>query len=191
MEEKFKFNVPYNNAYLVAKRKKMHIYWAVMMFLVTALLVMVTVVAGKAENSAPWVCVVFAVFAVASLASGIYFIWAIKPSTKGATILTFNFYEDMLEVLSTTNKNGNSKANKLHAVAYASYKDKQYISKFVEDEGGFEIKIFAGTINLVPQYKRQALPKSCFKDEQELNDFKTFIKGKVSKYKVKEAKSGN
>lgn len=192
MEGKFKINVPYNDAYLLAKRKKTNIFSAVMLFLVAVLFVVITVIAGNAENSSTLACVIFAGFAVASLASGVYFVCAIKPSAKNATKkLTFNFYEDMLEVLSTTDKNGNSKTKKLHAVAYASYKDKQYISKIVEDENGFEIEILTGTMNLMPQYKKLALPKSYFKDEEELEDFKSFIKGKVSKYKVKETKSKN
>ncbi len=193
MEEKFKINVPYNNEYLVAARKKNNIVFSVIMFMAVAVFMLGTVLSGISATADLWVSLLFLAMALASLGFAIYFIVrAIKPSAKDATkVLTFNFYDNLMDISLTTNKNGNSKTKSLRAVAYVNYKDKQYITKFIESTDVFKIEILVGTYNFVPQYVTETLPKSCFKDEEELNNFITFIKEKVSKYIVKEAKSKN
>lgn len=193
MEEKFKINVPYNNEYFAAARKKNNILFAVILFIGAALFALGTVLSELSATADWWVTLLFLIMTLAILGFAIYFVVrAIKPSAKDALkTMTFLFQENALNISSTTVKNGNSKTKSLRTVAYINYKDRQYISRLIEEEKVFKVEILIGTYNFMPQYTKEILPKSCFKDEQELEDFKTFIKSKVSKYIVKEAKSKN
>ena len=91
--------------------------------------------------------------------------------------ISYTFYNDYLEVYKD---DANKQSHKsLSRCLYRSYQNKQFVYKVVEDKDKFEIKIYTGTYNMVPQYKKYVVPKELIKEEME--SFKEFLKQNLGK----------
>lgn len=176
-EIKYSILVPLSNPIMVSERKKQGVLYGVVLFLCSLFMGVFTVMSAISENSSVAVVVIFALAAAACIACGIYFLCKNKSSDKeNAKSYTFNFYNVYLEI---NQDDSNKKTSKnLTRCLYGIYKDKQYISKIIEDKDKFEIKIYTGTYNLVPQYKKFTLPKDVV-NSTELEEFKQFLKKSV------------
>ena len=182
---KYGIKVPYNNAVMVKARKKLKMFAGIMLMLCTLVFIGMAVMAYLGNNSSLVVVGVFAGGAVVALGCGLYFFLTIKPNAKDdGKVVLYSFYNDFLVV--DQDDESKQKSRNLSRCLYRSYKNKQYVSKIIETNDMFEIKIYAGTYNGIPQYKKHFVPKELV-GENQLEEFKTFLKQAVGKdYLIKQ-----
>lgn len=184
MEEKFNIIVPYNNEIMVANRKKNKKTMSIILFIIAPIFLLLSILSGTVNNPSTMAVVIFAIFAAFSLGFGIYDLCTTKPKAKDDKInIEYHFCEDILQIKRNSNKE-NGKVKTLESCAYRVVSNKQHIKQITETEKFFEIKIYTGTVNMVAQYNKHILPKSCFSSEEELNNFKAFLQERVEKYNI-------
>lgn len=188
-QAKFEFDVPYNNELLVKQRKKAKITTGVVLMVAFVMFLFMTIGSATGTNSAPWVVVLFVGFDLACLIPAIFFFLNTKPKAKddNKTVKYF-FYEDLLQI-KREDGTENGKVRVLESCLYRKYSGKQYVAKTFEFEDKFQVQIFTGTTNGVPQYSHHIIPKSVFVSDEQLNEFREFVKFRLEKdFVVKESK---
>ena len=185
-QKKFDIKVPYNHEVIVAERKKQKRASIILISVCTVFFILFAIFSGLSKNSAPWVPALFGGFAVFSLICIIFILFTLKPNFKNDNKkLCFEFYEDYLKVYQD-NAREDGKVKMLENCLYRPYQNKQYVSKVVEYENRFQIKIYTGSYNFVPQYKNHDIPKAIFETAEEQDAFKNFLQEKVDKdYSIK------
>lgn len=176
---KFKMTIPYNNQVLLKHRKRTKILFAVMLlacallwgFFLTMSLIAKSVIA----------IVVFSTFAIICLGVAIYSLATIKERDKDkAKSVQYIFCENHLEIV----QQGWEKNICLKMCLYRRYKDNQYIKKLVEREDRLEIFVITGFTDFLPHYQKFVIPVPK-KENEKVDNFKSFLKEKVTKYIVK------
>ncbi len=177
---KFEIDVPYNNEFLVAERKKSRIMVGVLYMFVAVAFLGLTIWGALSSGPSIALVVVFAILAALCCGAGIYHFCTLKAREKDENkTVKYCFYEDYLQIIQN-NAAENGKVKMLENCLYRPYKNKQYVAKVMEFQNKLEVKIFTGTTNGAPQYNRHTIPKSMFETEEELNAFTQFLKEKFS-----------
>jgi hypothetical protein len=178
---RFEFDVPYNNEALVASRKKQKTIAGVAMFAAALIFVVIAILAATTGQSSTTASMIFGVFAAIGILSGVWFLFSarVKPEDENK-VLKLVFYEDYLQIFQINNLAG-GKTKELCSCLYRSQAFKQYVSKIIEQQNRFEIKVYTGTYNGVPQYKVHVLPKNIFIGDEQMDSFKMFAMQKVQK----------
>lgn len=184
--EKFKVEVPFNNEILVRARKKQKIVSANVMCFCAVFFAIITVMASQSSTAKPWVFAIFGFFIIVAIIVAIYCLCTTKPKQKDEDkTMNFHFYEDYFQINSINKTIDNEKKKVIKTCLYKKHPTKQFMAKVIESEDKFQIKIFTGTYNGMPQYQSYLIPKSVFNND-ELSSFKSFLEQKVSpKYIVK------
>lgn len=178
---KFNIEVPYNHEIIVAERKKTNITIGVVLLISSLAFIAFTIFSLLSNNSSIWVPIMFGAFALLTIGYAIIQFVSIKPKAKNELkFITYNFYEGFLHVAEEDRKE-NGKTKEITNCLYRPYKSKQYVSKAIESEQKFQIKILTGTYNFAPQYKVLSIPKAVFKNNEELDAFKNFLKETLEK----------
>lgn len=180
---KFKMTIPYNNQILVKSRKKTKINLSIIFFLFALFcgtFLTVVLISKDAKEMLPYM-VIFAISGMVCLGVAIYSLATMKARDKDKDkSIEYTFYENHFEI----KQQGGKKTKYLKNCLYKKYKDKQYIKKLVERVDRLEMVILAGYLNLVPQYEKFIIPIPK-KASEKVDNFKSFLKEKVTKYIVK------
>ena len=171
---KHRFVVPYNNSSMLKAMKKQKITYGILTLICAAFFAILAGFAATSKNSSIGVVIVFMAFVVGCVGCSLFFFLTNKPNPKNENkSLTYEFYNDFLFV-NQDDENKQTHKN-LTKCLYRKYQNKQYVSKVIESGELFEIKIFTGTYNGIPQYKKHFVPKDVIKSE-EMETFKQFLK---------------
>jgi len=175
MEEiKFNYSVPYNNKCVVALRKKQKLLNAGLTLAASLFLGFFTILSLFSESSNIAITLIFATVFVFALVCSLYCFCSNKPNSKNDNkIISFTFSENSLLILEENS--ATEKVKKLTNCLYRKYQNKQYVSKVIEHATMFEFKIYIGSYNFVPQFKKHVLPKESVKPE-ELENLTSFLK---------------
>ena len=182
----FKVIVPYNNPTMVEGRKKQKKLAGIVLTIVGIIFGIFAIMASIGADSIA-LGLFFGAFVVFALASAAYQFLTIKPNSKNDNkIVSFLFFEDGLEI---NQENLDKKSSKnLTRCLYRSYKNKQFVNKILEDETKFDISVYTGTYNMVPQYKGYTLPKDAINSE-DIQAFIDFLKQRLlNDYVIKQKK---
>ena len=182
---KYKATVPCNNSVMLEAKKKQRKIYGIMCLVCAIPFVIMTIASAVGENSSVTIVALFACFVLLCVGCSVFFFCTAKASKKDEVrSITYSFHEDYLEV---NQDDSNKKSHKtLTKCLYRSYKNKQYVSKVFEFPNRFEFRIFTGTYNGAPQYKKYVLPKDILKSE-EIESFKEFLKKNLDKdYVIKQ-----
>ena len=181
---KFSFVVPYNNNYMVAERKKQKIITGSLVILCAIFFIVFTILSATSKNSLAVVTAIFGVMAALAVAYAMFCFCTIKPNVKNDNkSIVFVFYENSLLVYQ---EDSNAKTQKkLTFCLYRKAQNKQFVSKIVESNNKFEFKIYIGSYNFIPQYKKYVMPKDLVKEN--LAELKEFLKQNLgSDYLIKQ-----
>ena len=173
----FSFNVAKDNPIMIDSKKKSKVLNGVLCLLATIFFVSFLILSQTSNNPSMAVAGVFGCFAAFALICTIYFFATMNGTAKDKNkSLEFILAEEMFVVV----ENDNVKKTKryLSKCLYSKYANKQYIAKVIESSDRFDIKIYTGSYNLIPQYKKCTLPKNVIGDER-LETFREFFKQKV------------
>ena len=167
---KYSFVAKQSNPVLLEFRKKTNRLFGVLLLVCAAIFGLFAILCATSNNPSLWVCLIFGGFVAVCVGCAIYFFLTAKPTEKDENkIMCYEFYEYSVSInrenlIKNTNKN-------LVKCLYSDYKDRQYISKLFEFNDRFEIRVFTGTYNGVPQYKKFVLPKDVI-GEEKMGEFK-------------------
>ncbi len=175
-QKKFDIKVPFNNEVMVAARKKTKLSAGIGCLVVAALFFVISIVTINANNSTLAATLIFAGFGAFALAASLCFLLTIKPNAKNDNkVIRYCFYDAYLQI-HQINGSENGKEKMLASCLYGNFEHKQYISDITEFDNRLQVKIFTGTYNGVPQYATHVIPKSAITGENELDNFKNFLK---------------
>lgn len=180
MEERFKLSVSCDHP-MIAKAKRKGKIVNGTICLVGALFFIILGVLSNTTSNNPSLAILLVFLGLAAFAviSAIYFFATMRITDKDkARVFEYIFADDVFVVNqfdSLTNRTKN-----LTTCLYAAYKNKQYISQITENQDVFEFKVYTGTVNMVPQYKKYNIPKDVMQTET-LDALKNFLKEKSAK----------
>ena len=177
-ENKALYNVavPFNNPVMVAARKKQKKYYAILLFICSAIFGFFAIMAATSSQPSVAAAIIFGLSAGGCIGYGVYCIMSGKVNSKNdGNSVEYAFYNDYLQIIQ---KDANKNKNKtLSTCLYRSFQNKQYVATIVEDNEKFEFKIYIGTYNMMPQYKKYVVPKDVLKES--LESFTEFFKQKL------------
>ena len=181
---RYNFKVNNNHPTLLKSKKKSRIVAGSMSLFAALFFVAITCLAVVNNNPSTFAIIMFGGLVAFALICAIYFFATIKETEKDRTrSRDLIFYEHSFALVEHDEIKNKDKS--LSKCLYARHANKQFISKFIEKSDMFEIKIFTGTYNGIPQYKKFIFPKEVVPVEK-AEEFKTFIKTKVGNhYKIK------
>lgn len=181
---RYDFKVNNNHPTLLKSKKKARILSGSMSLFAALFFVAITCLAVTNNNPSTFAIIMLGGLVAFALICAIYFFATMKETAKDRSrSRDLIFYEHSFALVEHDESNNKDKS--LSKCLYVRHANKQYISKFIEKNDMFEIKILTGTYNGMPQYKKFILPKDVISVEK-AEEFKTFIKTKVgNNYQIK------
>lgn len=180
---RYKFKVANNHPVVLAAKKQTNKRFGILSLVAAVIFAVMLGLSMSSNNPSVWVGVIFGGFTVLALICSIYFFTSKESKNDKIKSREFIFFEHSFAIIEHNENTNKEKA--IIKCLYSSYANKQYISKFIETNIVFTIKVLTGTYNGMPQYKQFAMPKEIVNAET-MEEFKNFVKERVGKgYQVK------
>jgi len=180
IKEIFNFQVKLTHPTILAAKKKYKVFNGTFCLIAGLLFAALGVVSYTTSNnpSLP-VMLIFMGFGLFGVISAIYFFATIKPKENDKNLsCEYRFTE--IGLIVNQNNEFTNKSKNLTNCLYVSYQNKQFISQIIESNSNLLIKVYTGTVNMVPQYKKYNLPKDVVGVEN-IENLRTFLIQQIGK----------
>jgi len=175
----FKYIVNFANPTIVEAKKKYKLFNGIICLICGLIFIGFSILAGMQKNPSIIAVLIFAGISALAIGFSIYYFVTMKVSLNDEHNDYEFIFTEIGMVVNQNNKLKNTSRNLTNCL-YRNYRDKQYIARIIEDDKKFLIKVYTGTINLIPQYKKYNLPKDVIEADK-LDVFRSLLKQVVTK----------